>query len=199
MGLPIVKFLKYENAGSAEYTEIAAGGVCTTGVITAGVYRNAIAMRVEVLSDSSFHLDNLKVWANDTLASINGSTQDLGDDYTPTAVPAWWSMVFIYTATGGLAPDNSAYQTANLTCPTAVIADGSAGQASLPAIFRGDTKNDGYDMLSGAASGLDSKLVTSTGQYVAFSKPFGLSFKPNISAQYGTYSDFSLRVEFDFA
>lgn len=199
MGLPNVRFLIYEAAGSAEYTEITAGGVYTTGVITANAYRKAVAMRVELVSDSTFHLDNLKIWANDTLASINGSTQDLGENYAPTATPGWWSMVYIYTANGGAMVDDPAMQTASLVCPTAVFADGSAGQASLPAIFRGDTKNDGYDMLSGAASGLDSKQITSTGQWVAYSKPLGISFHPNLSAQYGHYTDFSVRVEFDFS
>lgn len=199
MAAPVVKFLKYEGSGSAEFVELGSGNVYTADLVTAGVYSKAAAFRAKFVSDSEFHLDSVKIWANDTLAAINGSSQDLGDGYTTVAptTPNWWSMVFIYTATGAKEVTTSTMQTSVATCPAAVFTIGSESWAVLPADFRGNTKNDGLDLLSGARGGLDSKL--SNTQYVAYTKPMGISFKPNISSQYGNYTNFSVRIDYTFS
>jgi hypothetical protein len=197
MGVPVAKFLKYEEASSAEYTEISTGGVYTTNIITANNYGMAAAFRVELISDSEFHIDSLKLWANDTIATINNSSQDLGQGYD-TEIPAtWWSMVYIYTSTNGDLVSDDAIQTSVVTCPSSVFTTGNDGWSILPADFRGDTHEDGVDLLQGAVGGLDSKL--SNGQYVAYTKPIGISFKPNSASQYGHYTNFSVRVDFDFS
>ena len=106
-------------------------------------------------------------------------------------------MVYIYTAKGGLLVNNAAIQTAVVTCPTAVFSKGTNSWAKLPAVFRGQTINNGYNLLSGAAGGIDAKL--SNGNYVAYTKPLGISFKPNVSSQYGNYGNFSVEVAFTFS
>ena len=199
MGVPSVQFLKYSDAGSAEFTTMQPGDVYTTDLVTAGAYSQAAAMRVKVVSDSVFHLTSLKIWANDTMATINNGTQDLGDGYTTVApaTPTWWSMVFIYTSGDDTeAVDDAVIQTSVLTCPAEVFTNGSATWTMLPADFRGNTKNDGLDLLSGVSGGIDGALSGS--QYVAYTKPMGISFKPNVSSQYGHYTDFSVRIEFSF-
>lgn len=192
MGLPVVKYLKYAGAGSTSVTSLDAGSTYTTSLVTANRFSQAAAFRMKFVSDNTFDVDSAKIWANSTKATINGETEDLGLGY-PTST-AFWSMVYKYQAVG--AKTITAVQTSVLTCPTAIWAKGSTTWTKLPADFRGDTKASGVNLITPASS-LAAK--SSGGQYVVYTKPMGISFKPNASAQYGHYTNFSVRVEFTFS
>ena len=147
---------------------------------------------MKFVSDNTFDVNSAKIWANSTKATINGEVEDLGKGYPTSA--SFWSMVYQYTAVGAIGI--TAAQTSTLTCPTAIWAKGTTTWAKLPADFRGDTKADGVNLISPASS---IHAQSSGGQYVVYTKPMGISFKPNASAQYGHYTNFSVRVEFTFS
>ncbi len=177
MAAPTVKYYKYI-AETASFATLGSGSVCTLNSVTVNNWSNGVALRIGFERATSFDLDNVKVWWNDYNATVNDANEALDN----------WTATYVYTATAGL----SSVQSAGVTCPAIALTTGDqVGFAKIAASKDADALADGFDL------GLSAGLLSGETSY--WSKFIGVSFKPNTSAQDGTYTNFSVQVGFEFS
>jgi len=173
---PTVTFQKYTDASNT-HSDIATGGVCTlTSTVSANTWSSDLALRIKFTRGSSFTVNNVRIWMNDTTATLNGGEVDISD----------WDYHHKYTGAAGVSVGDM--QSEGVACVAAAITTGDqAGWAALPvdSVANAITLTD-MTAAIGAATSVWSRFV-------------GLSFRPTVSAQDGTYTNFSCQVKYEFS
>jgi len=173
---PTLTFLKYTDATSTN-TSIATGGVCTlTSTVSANTWSSGLAMRLKFTRGSAFSVQNVRIWMNDTSATLNGGEVDISD----------WDFNYKYTGAAGVSVGDM--QSAGVACITEAITTGDqAGWAALP-----------VDSVANAITLTDMTSAIGTATTI-YSRFIGLSFRPIVSAQDGTYTNFSMQSRYEFS
>ena len=171
---PVLTFLKYIDATNSN-TSIATGGVCVLATtVPANTWSSGLALRLKFTKGSSFTVQNVRLWMNDTVATLNGGEIDISD----------WSFHYKYTGPDGVAITDM--QTGTEACVAAAITTGDqSGWAAIPQVL-GDAI---------VLSDISSVSAATT----IYSRFIGLSFKPTTTAQDGTYTNFSAQVRYEFS
>jgi hypothetical protein len=166
-------------ATDTTYSSLAAGSSWTLNSITAGNFTRGKALRIKFTRGSAFELSTVRFWMNNHNATVNDA------DIALTA----WTCNYVYTSGCAI---YTASQTEVLTCPAICLTTGDqTGYSKLPSSKDGETAADGVDLEL-------TSTLTSSAQTEYYTKHLGVSFEPNVTAQDGTYTDFSLQVSFSF-